>query len=384
MVLAIFKKDQDMKTKICEMLGIDVPIFAFSHCRDVVVAASKAGGMGVFGAEMFTPEQFELELKWIEENIDGRPYGIDVVFPIKYQDMSAWKDAAIEDVIPATHRDFVENLLNQHGVPHLPEGEEEEMIRERLGRGRGTPVEAASMLEVAFSFSGVKLLVSAVGVPPRQAVERAHRAGIKVAGMVGAVEHAQRQREVGADFVIAQGYEAGGHTGEIGTMVLTPTVVRAMGDFPVLAAGGIASGRQMAAAMAMGAQGVWCGSVWLPTVESDLLPEVKAKLLAARSQDTLRTRAYTGKTARVLKSAWSDAWEAEDAPKPLMRPLQHLLSRPATRRIERARSNALISTPVGQVVGQFQHELTVKQVYAEMISEFVDAVEGMTNLLESQ
>ncbi|WP_233214169.1 nitronate monooxygenase [Pollutimonas nitritireducens] len=365
------------------MLGIEIPVFAFSHCRDVVVAASKAGGIGVFGAEMFTPEQFELELKWIEENIDGRPYGIDVIFPTTYQDMSAWKDASLEEVIPATHRDFVEDLLNKHSVAHLPEDEEEDMVRERLSRGRGTPVEAASMLEVAFKFAGVKLLVSAVGAPPREAVERAHRAGIKVGGMVGAVEHAQRQRDAGVDFVVAQGYEAGGHTGEIGTMVLTPSVVQAMGDFPVLAAGGIASGRQMAAAMAMGAQGVWCGSVWLPTVESDLLPEVKAKLLAAKSQDTLRTRAYTGKPARVLKSGWSDAWEAEGAPKPLMRPLQHLLSRPATKRIERARSKTLISTPVGQVVGQFRHELTVKQVYAEMISEFIDAVEGMTRLLES-
>lgn len=372
-----------MKTKLCEMLGIDIPIFAFSHCRDVVVAASKAGGIGVFGAEMFTPEQFEIELKWIEEHIDGKPYGVDVIFPAKYQDMSELKDAAIQDVIPSAHREFVEKLLSDHGVPHLPDEEEEEMIRERLSRGRGTPVEASAMLDIAFKHPGLKLLVSAVGAPPREAVERAHRSGIIVGGMVGAVEHANRHREVGVDFVVAQGYEAGGHTGEIGTMVLTPQVVQAMGDYPVLAAGGIASGRQMAAAMAMGAQGVWCGSVWLPTVESDLLPEVKAKLLAAKSQDTLRTKSYTGKTARVLKSAWSDAWEAEDAPKPLMRPLQHLLSRPATKRIERARSKALLSSPVGQVVGQFKHELTVKQVYAEMVNEFLDAVERMNKLLEA-
>ena len=218
---------------------------------------------------------------------------------------------------------------------------------------------------------------------PRDIVERAHRAGIKVGGMVGSVQHAIRQREAGVDLVIAQGHEAGGHTGEIATMVLTPQVVDAVASIPVLAAGGIATGRQFAAALALGAEGAWCGSVWLTTAQSDLLPETKRRLLAAASSDTARTRSYTGKPARFLKNAWTEAWDAPDAPPPLMRPLQHLLSKPAQHRIERARIENLLGTPVGQVVGQLNQELSVRQVYAEMMTEFTDAFERFNSIARS-
>jgi NAD(P)H-dependent flavin oxidoreductase YrpB (nitropropane dioxygenase family) len=373
-----------MKTKVCEMFGIDVPIFAFSHCRDVVVAASKAGGMGVFGADMFSPEELKVELEWIERHIDGKPYGIDVLFPGKYLDVQQHEDKTGDVLLPGTHRQFTEELLARHGVPHLPGNEEQEMIEDRLRRGRSTPAYSQALLDVAFSFSGVKLMVSAIGTPPPEVVVRARNAGIKLGGMVGAVAHALRQKEAGVDLLIAQGYEAGGHTGEIASMVLTPQVVDAVAPLPVLAAGGIATGRQMAAALALGAEGVWCGSVWLTTAQSDLLPETKRRLLQASSTDTSRTRSYTGKPARFLKNAWTEAWEGPGAPPALMRPLQHLLSKPATRRIERARAEPLLGTPVGQVVGQMNEELTVRQVYENMMGEFADSYERIVHLVEGK
>ncbi len=226
-----------MKTKACELFGIDVPIFAFSHCRDVVVAASKAGGLGVFGADTFSPEELKVELEWIERHIDGKPYGIDVLFPGKYLDVQQEAEKTFESLVPAEHRRFTEALLLRHGAQPLPGNEERQIVEDRLHRGRSTPAYSQALLDVAFSFPGVKLLVSAIGTPPPEVVERARKAGIKLGGMVGAVSHALRQKEAGVDIIIAQGYEAGGHTGEIASMVLTPQVVEAVAPLPVLAAG---------------------------------------------------------------------------------------------------------------------------------------------------
>lgn len=371
-----------MRTKLCEMFGIDVPIVAFSHCRDVVVAASKAGGMGVFGADTGSPEQLQVELKWIEEHIDGRPYGVDVLFPRNYDDIASHKHANPLDLVPQNHKVFVENLLERHGVPHLPGNEEERMLQEMLTSEKGTPAFSAALLEVAFQFKGMKLLVSAIGTPPRAVVDRAHAAGIKFGAMVGLPEHAIKQRDAGVDLIIAQGHEAGGHTGEVTTMVLIPQIVDAVAPVPVLAAGGIGRGRQVAAALALGAEGAWCGSVWLTTAESDASPALRKRLLAAKSSDTVRTRSFTGKHGRFLKSGWSDAWEAPGAPEPLGRPLQYFLRTPAFARIERAQSEALVSSPIGQIVGEMKEESTVRQVFTDMLSEFADSLERMNKAVE--
>lgn len=371
-----------MQTVLCKMFGIEVPLVAFSHCRDVVVAASKAGGMGVLGADTHTPEQLDIDLRWIEQNIGGRPYGIDVLFPGKFEDVGRHREADPNALIPATHREFVESLLHKHDVPHLPEGEEEAIVRDRLKRARGTPEYSNQLLEVAFGHPGIKLIVSGVGTPPASVIERAHSTGMRVGAMVGKLEHAIRQRDAGVDLVIAQGHEAGGHTGEITTMVLIPQIVDAVAPIPVLAAGGIGRGRQFAAALALGAEGVWCGSIWLTTKESDADPVLRKRLLAARSSDTVRTRSFTGKPARFLKSAWTDAWESPGAPTPLMRPLQYFLRTPAFARIDRAHAEDFVSSPIGQVVGQMNEELTVRQVYYDMLSEFSDTVERMRSLVD--
>ena len=371
-----------MKTRLCEMFGIDVPIIAFSHCRDVVVAAAKAGGMGVFGADTSTPEQLAIELQWIEDHIGGRPYGVDVLFPKKHDDVASHENTDPRALIPQRHRDFVEDLLQKHNVPHLPGDEEDVMLREMLNRKKGTPEYSNELLEVAFKFPGVRLIVTAIGTPPASAVARAHAAGIKFGATVGAVEHAVRQRDAGVDPVIAQGHEAGGHTGEVTTMVLTPQIVDAVAPLPVLAAGGIGRGRQVAAALALGAEGVWCGSVWVTTVESDAKPALRKRLLAARSADTVRTRCFTGKPGRFLKSAWSEAWESPGAPEPLGRPLQYFLRTPAFARIDRVGSEPLVSSPIGQIVGEMKSELTVRQVYMEMLEEYADTIERMNRMSE--
>ena len=302
-----------MKTEVCEKFGIEFPLFAFSHCRDVVAAVTNAGGLGVLGAVAYTPERLEEELRWIDDHVGGRPYGVDVLVPgkiAKEADAPGGLDALLA-AVPAEHWSFLTDLFERYGVPagERPRGG---------GGGAGRQVTkqgATELIDVALKHP-IRLIASALGPPPPLMVERARTAGVPVAALVGTVEHARRQVEAGADLIVAQGGEAGGHTGEISTMVLVPEVVDAVAPLPVLAAGGIGSGRQMAAAMALGASGVWCGSVWLTTEEAETLPAVKAKMLAATSSDTVRSRSRTGKPARQLRSAWTEEWDSARQPRP--------------------------------------------------------------------
>jgi NAD(P)H-dependent flavin oxidoreductase YrpB (nitropropane dioxygenase family) len=372
-----------MRTAICERLGVEFPLFAFSHCRDVVAAVTNAGGFGVLGAIAYTPEQLDTELTWIDEQVGGRPYGVDVLVPGKVDAAALDGGARLADSIPERHRDFVTHLLAKYGVSgpvpvaRASAGE--------LGR-RVTAAGATGLVEVALKHP-IGLIASALGPPPPELVAGARAAGVPVAALVGTVEHARRQVAAGADLIVAQGTEAGGHTGEISTMVLVPQVVDAVAPVPVLAAGGIASGRQMAAAMALGAQGVWCGSVWLTTEEAETAPAVKRKMLAASSLDTVRSRSRTGKPARQLKSAWTEEWDAgQESPGPLGMPLQMLVAETAMARIgqaaERGEPGAveLANYFVGQVVGQLDRVRPAREVVYAMVSEFGDAVERLARL----
>ena len=253
-----------MKTRICDLFGIEFPIFAFSHCRDVVAAVSRAGGLGVMGALAFSNDQLEVELDWIDEHVGGKPYGVDVVMPnsLAAGEMAALDKAAFEAMIPERHREYVEDVLGRHRVPKLPADapRHESLLAWTHGGAR-------TQVEIALSHP-IKLIVNALGTPPKDVIDRVHADGVQVAALCGSVEHARRHVEAGIDIIVAQGSEAGGHTGEIGTIVLIPDVVDAVAPRPVLAAGGIASGRQIAAALALGADGAWMGSVWLTTSES--------------------------------------------------------------------------------------------------------------------
>lgn len=371
-----------MRTRVSEMLGIEFPIFAFSHCRDVVAAVTNAGGFGVLGAVAMSPETLETELKWIEEQVRGTPYGLDLLFPtVSGLGQSAVEATSMTELIPDAHRQFVDGLLKRYGVPELPDDVKQEMSTRggSLALARRT---YAPMFEVAYAH-GIKLIASGLGSPPRDIVEEAHNNGAAVLALAGAKVHAERHVNAGVDLVVAQGTEAGGHTGDVATMVLVPEVVDAVKPVPVLAAGGIGNGRQMAAAMALGAEGVWCGSVWLTTEEAETHPVVKEKFLAATSRDTIRSRSLTGKPARMLRSAWTEEWESPDNPDPLPLPLQSALIAQARVRIARAShergsgAEQLDNYFVGQVVGQLNQVKTCRQVIQEMVSEYVDAVERL-------
>ncbi len=151
---------------------------------------------------------------------------------------------------------------------------------------------------------------------------------------------------------------------------------------PVLAAGGIGSGGQIAAAIALGAQGVWTGSIWLPTIESELTPVQRRKVIGATSKDTVKTSCMSGKPSRFLRSGFTDAWDGQDAPKPLPYPLQYLLVSDANARIERIAAEQMVSYPAGQVIGQLQNELSVRQVVMQIMEEYIEAAERLAKTLE--
>ena len=370
-----------MRTKMSEMFNLEAPIFAFTHCRDVVVEASKAGGIGVLGAETFNPKQLEIELSWIDDHIGGRPYGVDVLMPRSFQKVERSGKPDIDQVFPKSTRAWLEDLLRKHDVPSLPQEQAETLVRKSAARASEPPPDhAQALLEVAFRHP-VKLIVSALGPPPSHILDRAHGIGIKVGALVGTVEHALKQRSAGVDFVVATGTEAGGHTGYISTMVLVPQIVDAIAPLPVLAAGGIGRGRQIAAALALGAEGVWCGSVWLTTKQSNVTAELKERFFAAQSTDAVLTKAYTGKNCRVLRSEWTDAWTEPGAPQPLGFPLQPYLINESMRRIERYKVKELMTYPVGQIVGQLHEEQTVRQVFYDMLAEIADTAERLNNVI---
>ena len=377
-----------MDNKVCRLTGCEFPLFAFSHCRDVVVAVSKAGGFGVLGATRFTPEQLEEELVWIDQHIDGAAYGVDVLVPETVDPRVAdfasneARAAAISD----QHRQFTSDLLGQYGVAVSP-GD----VVQYQGRAGITPENGYALMDVAFRHP-IRLIANALGIAPPRMIAEGKARGVPVAALVGAKEHALRQAAAGVDIIVAQGTEAGGHCGEVSTLVLIPEVVRALKaagyEIPVLAAGGIMTGGQMAGMMATGAEGAWTGSVWLATTESETSEAFRDKMVAARSRDTVRSRSRTGKPARQLKTAWHEAWDAADGPGALPMPLMGMVSEPAFRRIENAVINGnesardLVSYFVGQGVGLIDQVRSAKGVVQDFREEFAEAVLGLTATLE--
>jgi NAD(P)H-dependent flavin oxidoreductase YrpB (nitropropane dioxygenase family) len=372
-----------VRTPICEQLGVEFPIFAFSHCRDVVAAVSRAGGFGVLGALTFNADELEVELSWIDDHVDGKPYGVDLVMPASYVGKGEGHLASREKMtalIPDEHWRFVDAILAEHGVPPLPP--DAATGGDVKAAGLAVEIEGPGQVEVALKHP-TRLLVNALGPPPKEVVDRAHARGVPVAALVGSQRHALKQVEQGVDVIVAQGTEAGGHTGDISTMVLVPEVVDAVGpDVPVLAAGGIGSGRQLAAALALGAQGAWTGSIWLTVTEADTSPVAVDNLLAATSRDTVRSRSMTGKPARQLRTAWTEAWERPDAPKTLPMPLQGILWAEAARRFTRAGSRALTGSPVGQIVGRMTTRRPAAEVVHGMVEEWIATTRRLSGLIE--
>jgi NAD(P)H-dependent flavin oxidoreductase YrpB (nitropropane dioxygenase family) len=363
-----------VRTRFARQLGAEFGVFAFSHCRDVVAAVTRAGGVGVLGALGRTPEQLDMELTWIEERVGDLPYAVDVVIPATSLDRDT-DDPAIqrrlEAMIPPGHREFVEGILARNGVGPALESRPTERI--------GNSAAERELVDIVLGHRP-RLLVNALGPMPKEIVERVHDAGMLAGGLVGSPTHAERQRANGVDVIVAQGTEAAGHTGRISTMVLVPQVVDAVHPAPVLAAGGIGAGRQVAAALVLGAQGVWTGTMWLTVDEADTDPALKARILAATSDDTVQTRSVTGKPNRFLRNAWTDAWDGPDAPAPLPWPLQLKLTSPALARITRSQNPRLVGTSVGQSVGMVTAARPARRVLLELVDQYVDAMADVATL----
>jgi len=376
-----------MKSPVCEMLGIEFPLFAFSHCRDVVAAVSRAGGFGVLGATGHTPQSVHTELQWIDDHVGGKPYGIDILVP---ENMATAGERGVtynslKTRIPQEHTDFAASLLATAGVEFQPVVASDDRAQPF------DPELALRTLEAAFAHP-IKLIANALGVPPPEMIEMGRAHGVPVAALVGAKEHAIRQVNAGVDILVVQGTEAGGHCGEVTTLVLVPEVLKAIKpirDVPVLAAGGIMNGSQMAACMAMGAAGVWTGSVWLATTESETSEIFREKMIEASSRDAVRVKTRTGKPARQLRSAWTEAWErSPDSPGALPMPLMSLVSEAALRSVNRSaeagnpKARDMVTYFVGQGVGLIDSVRSAGQVVQDFKSEFLDAVEHMNALLE--
>ena len=376
-----------MKTDICKKLGIEYPIFAFTHCRDVVVAVSKAGGIGVLGAVGYSPEQLKEELDWIDEHIGEYPYGVDTVIPQKYEGMDEKNPEqlleSLQKMIPDGHRKFVEDLLSANGVPEAPETN-----GPKGGLLGWTEATAEPQIEEALKHKNVKLIANALGTPPADMIKKIQDKGVLIGALCGKIKQAVAHKEAGLDFIIAQGGEGGGHTGEIGSIVLWPQIVDAVDGLPVLAAGGIGNGRQMAAAMSTGVQGVWCGSLWLAVEEAAAQPAEKDSYLNATSEDTIRSKAWTGKPARMLKNKWTEAWENPENPDPLPMPLQGMITFDAMRRTSMYASSGntqeVSFNAAGQVIGQVKQVESVKDVVYRMINEYLDSVERLNELLPKE
>lgn len=370
-----------MRTPLCDQLGIEFPIFAFTHCRDVVVAVSKAGGFGVLGAVGFTPEQLEIELNWIDEHIGDHPYGVDIVIPNKYEGMDNVDldpevlKKQLNALVPEEHLEFAKKILADHGVP--VEHSDEDALQ-LLGWTEAT---ATPQVDVALRHPKVTMIANALGTPPVNMIEHIHAEGRVVAALCGSASQARKHVDAGVDIVIAQGGEAGGHCGEVGSIVLWPQVVAEVSPTPVLAAGGIGSGGQIAAALALGCQGAWTGSQWLMVEESENTRVQQDAYIRASSRDTVRSRSFTGKPARMLRNDWTEAWEAPENPKPLGMPLQYMVSGMAVAATHKYPDESVdvAFNPVGQVVGQFTKVEKTSTVIQRWVAEYLEA----TGALES-
>jgi NAD(P)H-dependent flavin oxidoreductase YrpB (nitropropane dioxygenase family) len=289
-----------VRTPICDQLGIAHPIFAFTPSEHVAAAVSRAGGLGVLGCVRFNDaEELDAVLDWMDENTDGKPYGVDIVMPAKVPEEGTATD--LGKYIPDAHRKFVDDTLRKLGVPPLP--------------ADGDPAQAGVLgwlhsvarahVDVALKHP-IKLIANALGSPPKDVIDLAHGHGVPVAALAGKAKHARAHVDNGVDIVVAQGTEAGGHTGTVATMPLVPQIVDAVGErVPVVAAGGIFDGRGLAAAIALGADGVWLGTRFIATPEARTVTGYKDALLRAHEDDTVISRGFTGKTLRALRNEWT-------------------------------------------------------------------------------
>ncbi|MCP3987259.1 MAG: nitronate monooxygenase [bacterium] len=357
-----------LRTKLCDMLEVEFPIISFTHCKDVAVSVINSGAFAVLGEAMHTPDEISADIKWIRDRVDGKPFGVDLVLPASVPSSGTLEE--LEQQIPEEQRAFAQQIKQKYDVPdpkgpialHQWGGLNQEMAR--------------SQLDVLLD-ERVPVICSGLGSPAFM-LDAAHERGIKIFGLIGKTRQAKRQIEAGVDAVIAQGYDAAGHTGAMGTFSIVPEVVSIAGDIPVIAAGGITTGRHLAAALCLGAAGVWTGTLWLASRESDVDMIVKEKLLAATADDTSFSRCISGMTMRTLKCPWTEEWSKPEAPPVLPAPYQMLLSSEYIQGANDNRREDLMTEAAGQGVGFVTAMKPARQIVFDMVEEALVAFEEIT------
>ena len=367
------KSASTLWTPLCDQLGIQYPIFGFAHDVATVAAITNAGGYGVYGATRRFPEEIEAELATIRELVGDKPFGVDLVLPPGMPEYNSRE--AIEAEIPAEHKAFVNGLIDKYKVPPASQPG----MRTRFIRS--TEIEQAQIRAVLDS--SVNMFACGIGSPP-DVMQEAKDRGKTTVALIGSPHHVQRAIASGVEMLVAQGYDAGAHTGPIGTYSLVPQIVDAAGDIPVLAAGGVGTGRHIAAALAMGAVGVWMGTAWLLSAEHQghMHPVNTQKLKDAGSGDTVITRSESGKTFRQVRSGWSQAWEADDAPTPLKMPYQDVLVGDLLGAIEEHDIEPLIHSGAGQSIGYFNEVKSVQDIVDQLVEEASRALSNQASYLK--
>ena len=360
-----------LRTKFCDMLGIEFPVVAFTHCKDVAVAVINSGGFAVLGEAMHTPDDIASDIKWIRDRVDGKPFGIDLVLPASVPPTGSLDE--LMSKIPETQRKFAQEIKEKYDVPD-PKGPID------LHQWGGLNQEMArAQLEVLLD-ERVPVIASGLGSPVF-ILEAAHERGIKVFGLVGKARQAKRQLEAGVDAVIAQGYDAAGHTGGVGTFSIVPEVAAMAGDTPIIAAGGVTTGRHLAAALCLGASGVWTGTLWLASRESDVDMIIKERLLAATVEDTSYGTSISGMTMRVLKCPWTEEWAKPEAPAVLPAPYQMLLSSDYIQGANDNRREDLMTEAAGQGVGFVTSMKPARQILFDLVEEALATFEEVVGEL---
>jgi nitronate monooxygenase len=361
-----------LRTKLCDMLNIEYPILSAGMGpnllgeetgapADLVVAVSEAGGLGVLGASA---------IHEIRARTD-RPFGVDLLLPKNLTDMAvgdATGQVPLSDMLktlPQSHQDWIIKFKSDLELPDV-----EVMVK--LDSTTMLPNEA---VKVCIE-EKIPLFCAGLGNPGFM-VEEAHANGIKVLAITGNTKNARRMAESGIDLLVAQGHEAGGHTGRIGTMALVPAAIDAAYPVPVLAAGGIGDGRGLAAALAMGCVGVWVGTRFLATNEAGAPDIIKQHIVEASDEDTRVSTMFTGKTLRSLLSQFHIAWD-ESGLNALPFPLQVLVSSALLSSFIKANKDEYIGGFAGQISGIIKEIKPAGQVLDDMVEE---AVEILTSKL---
>jgi len=361
-----------LHTKACDLFGIKYPIVLAGmggvSGPTLAAAVSNAGGLGIMGVTGLSPEQIR---KWIREirNLTDKPFGADLLLPMKF---SRETMDEVRSKITPEHTAFISKLEEELNLPHI-KGWLEMNFSEELVQSK---IEA--ILE-----ERVPVFAAGLGIT-REVVLKAHDHGTKVITCVGNVRQALMMAETGVDVIVAQGHEAGGHTGRIGTMALVPQVVDAVYPIPVLAAGGIADGRGLAATLALGAIGAWIGTAFCATHEATVdhakngielsqfeAEAYKQSLVKATEEDTRISKLYTGKTARLINSKLIEAWERSGL-QALPMPHQSSLITDLTASLSIAGMSEYITWFGGQIVGAIREIKSAEEVLNNMVSETVE------------